>query len=365
MNNEKINILHLQTEINKICGVSKTIYYITKYHNDGFNHSILTLGGDNIKRFEDEKINVELLKSYKSKLFSLCVNTWEVIRFCQKYKINIIHSHHRYFDFIANLASKIIDVKTIVTVQSKVTGKVKFSYKSQVIIAVSNSIKNHLIKNFNIPDSKIKIINNFVVNNHNSCKNITPINKRDLNIEQTEKIIGFIGRFDKEKGVDFLLKSFKLLQAEYSSSYLILVGKGNELNSYKKFIKENSLKVKVIDQTDSMAAIYNLIDIVVLPSRVDPFPLVMLEAGLFEKIFIGARIDGIAEFIEDGNDGVLFESENVLDLKNKILRILTEYGNYSFMGKNLNKKVLNGYTSQVGISKYEKVYKELLQDKYG
>ena len=305
MHIEKIHILHLQPELNKTCGVSKTIFYLTKYHSEGFEHFILTSGGDNIKRFEVEKIKVKLLKSYKSKLFSFCVNTWEVIRFCRKYKINIIHAHHRYFDFIANITSKIINVKTIITVQSKVSGKEKLSYKSEEIIAVSNSIKNHLIKNFHIPEPKIKIINNFVVNNQSSYSNITSFNKTELDIEANAKVLGFIGRFDKEKGVDVLLKSCKVLQAEYSSVYLILVGKGSELNSYKNYIEENSLRVKIISQTDNLADIYNLIDIIILPSRVDPFPLVMLEAGLFEKIFVGARVDGIAEFIEDGKDGVV------------------------------------------------------------
>ena len=54
----------------------------------------------------------------------------------------------------------------------------------------------------------------------------------------------------------------------------------------------------------------------------------------------------------------LFEPENVLDLENKILKILNEFEYYSLMGKNLNKKVLGSYTSQVGIAKYEEVYEK-------
>ena len=84
------------------------------------------------------------------------------------------------------------------------------------------------------------------------------------------------------------------------------------------------LNAKVMNAHSEIFNYYQLIDVFVLPSRVDPFPLVMLEAGLMKKPFIGSKVDGIAELIENETDGLLFESGNSDDLVSKILKIYND-----------------------------------------
>ncbi len=335
------------------------IFNIAKYHSEDFEHYVITTGGDDINKFESASIPVTALKYSYLKLVSHVKIILKILNFCYKNKINIIHSHHRYFDFIAYIISMFIDVKTITTVHSKVGGKGRFSYKSPKIIAVSTSIKDHLMKNFGLAETRIAVIKNFVAANLTGSGENNIFSKVKLGIQENTKVLGFIGRFDKEKGVDVLLKAYQLLQCKFDLLCLLLIGNGKELDYYEKIIKENSLMVKIIKPTDNIESLYHLMDIVILPSRVDPFPLVMLEAGLFGKIFIGARVDGIAEFIKDGYDGLLFEPENYLDLKNKISKALSGEYDTLELGANLKKKVLNNYTLEKNISRYEDIYKKL------
>jgi len=89
----------------------------------------------------------------------------QIIKKCKKENIDILHAHNRYFDFLAFLVSKIITIKRITSVHSKVYHKKWLSYKSPKLIAASNSVRNHLINNFNIPVGKIVVINNFIDDN--------------------------------------------------------------------------------------------------------------------------------------------------------------------------------------------------------
>ncbi len=366
MSNEKINILHLQPELNKTCGVSKTIYYITKYHNDGFEHFILTFGGDNFKRFKDEKIYVRLLKSYKSELFSLCVNTLEVIRFCRKYKINIIHAHHRYFDFIAFFISKFIKIKTITSVDSLVNSWKILSYKSKILIACSNAVKNHLENYFGVEETKIYVINNFI-NVSEIVLSFNPTSlKKELGIPEGKVIIGYICRLDiREKGIDILIKSLVEIRKVKSNIFLLLVGGGKDEGIIRKNLIRSNLDYLILGPQENIFDYYNLIDVFVLPSNIESFGIVVLEAGLMKKPVVGSNTGGIRETIKDNNEGFLFEQGNHIDLIDKIFKILNDFEYALVMGQNLNKKVLDRYTSEKGISKYEKVYKELLLDKYG
>ncbi|GAB4150128.1 MAG: hypothetical protein Fur0015_14270 [Ignavibacteriales bacterium] len=93
-----------------------------------------------------------------------------------------------------------------------------------------------------------------------------------------------------------------------------------------------------------------------MPSRVDPFPLVMLEAGLFRIPLIGSKVDGIAEFIEDEKDGLFFEANNCEDLQNKIQKI---YNNKTFalqLSKNLHEKVIRDYDIKHFLTDYRNIY---------
>ena len=145
-----MRILHLQTELNLSCGVTKSILLIVKNSSPGFHHQIIALGGSGVSRFTAEGINPQIIKRSKVILITSVRLFFFLTSFCKRNKIDIIHSHHRYFDFLVHFISRIIKVKTVMSVQSKVYKRKRLSYKSKILIAVSESIKNHLQKEFSI-----------------------------------------------------------------------------------------------------------------------------------------------------------------------------------------------------------------------
>lgn len=360
MSEEKINILHLQNHLNISCGISKTIFLIVKNSSSKFNHQIACFDGDGFSRFHSININPFILKNFNNSTFGFVKHFIKLYLFCKQNQINIIHSHHRYFDLIAFLLSRILKVKTVTSVQSKVYNDKLFSYKSEILIACSNVIKDHLNKYFSIDEDRIKVIHNAVDSNEFVITKTRIELINEINIPDDKFMIGYFGRLDyKEKGVDILLNSFRNLSKVNKDLFLLLVGNGVDENKIREFITQNKLYAKMINSKKDIYNYYLLLDVFVLPSRVDPFPLVMLETGLMKKPFVGSRVDGIAELIENETDGLLFESGNADDLASKILKI---YNNKKYayqLAENLYSKVLGGYTIQNIIPKFEKLYLSL------
>ena len=143
----------------------------------------MTTGGDNTQTFKASKISLHILKQSKFKLFDFIKDILVLSYFCRVNRINIIHSHHRYFDFVSSFVCYFSKVRTIITVHSKVEGNKKFSYKSERIIAVSESIKMHLVKKFNISASKISVINNFIITDKVYGSNASAMDKKKLGIK--------------------------------------------------------------------------------------------------------------------------------------------------------------------------------------
>ncbi len=353
-----IHILHLHTELNLACGITRTISQIINNSSSEFEHHLIALGGDGLNRFEAFNFNPIVLSLDRFSLIGALKIYFFLLNYCKKYSIQIIHSHHRSFDTITWLLKPFLKVKSITSVQSKVYGKKKFSYKADKLIACSSNIKNHLIKNFVIDNKRIIVIYNAVNSN-------IEIKKEQLGdktgIEFDEYVIGFIGRIDfVEKGLDVLLNAFNEVIKLNPKIHLLIIGDGINSLQAEEFCLQNKSKATLISSKENIFNYYNLIDLVILPSRVDPFPLTMLEVGLMNLPFIGSNVDGISEFIENGKDGLLFESGNVEELINQIFKVYNdrEWGNK--LASNLHKKVLESYTVDKIIPQYEKLYRELL-----
>ena len=357
-----MNILHLNPRLNITCGISKTIYNICINVNNSFNYFLICFGGDAVDYFKSKGLNVTVIPRPASfvSYISLLVKLY---KFIKTNRIDIVHSHHRIFDSIIFFLRQFTKMKTLTSVHSKVYGKKIFSYKADVLIAVSKTIFNHLINYFHKKRERIYLINNFA--SIDKFENIKFDKPEVLNaVSPNSKIILFIGRLDEEKGIDILLEAIKVLQndAEGDKYFLIIVGDGKMRKYCKNFIDENNLYAATVEATTRVIDFYNITDVVVLPSRVDPFPLVVLEAGLMQKPFIGSKVDGIEEIIDDGTDGILCESGNVKSLVAAICNVLEDQELATTLAKNLHRKIINNYTADTILPKYQELYKELKRE---
>ncbi len=89
----------------------------------------------------------------------------------------------------------------------------------------------------------------------------------------------------------------------------------------------------------------------------------MIEAGSFKKPFIGGNTGGIAEFIEDGKNGLLVDPENHEQLAEKIIYLLNNPDLAKILGENLYEKVNRLCDYNKYFSEIEKIYNSLLTSK--
>ena len=241
------------------------------------------------------------------------------------------------------------------TVHSKVYGRRRFSYNSEKIIAVSNAISEHLVNEFNIYKNKITTIPNSINYDEVKITKGREILFDELKLKVGTKIIGYIGRIDiKEKGIDVLLNAFN--KVNHDSLILLLIGNGKDENFISEFVKNCKHRIIVLPETKNVFNYYNLMDIFILPSKTEPFGIVLLEAGLMKLPVIASNVDGIPEIIENNVNGLLFESENLEELAEKIEFLLDNNAIGRRLGETLYDKVIENYTTEKNIKKIEELY---------
>ena len=342
-----IKILHLYPKIDLACGISKSIYSIVTNTKEMSESYVYCLGGDSISKFERAEIKIIVHSVKKRTLLSSILIFFDLLSLVKSKEINIVHSHHRYFDLIVFIISKLISVRTITSVQSKVYGKKSLSYKSEVLIPCSYAIKRHLIDYFVVKENRIKVIHNFIDPLTLKLTVDKSTLKKEMGIQEIEIVIGFIGRFNnQEKGIDILLEAFRRISGEFSNRKLVLIGEGDDKKYITNFIDKYHLNAITLTPKENIFDYYNIIDIVVLPSRVEPFGIVAIEAGLMKKAFIGSNVDGLKEIITNGADGILSEKENVDSLAQNLKKLIENPELRTSLGEALYQKVINNFTSE-------------------
>jgi L-malate glycosyltransferase len=350
-----LNILHLHTGLNLTCGISKTIYLISKNKSPN-SHQVLAIEGDAVSKFREANIKVDLLNINRCTLTGIIKSARYIMKYVRGNNIQILHSHHRYFDLISYLVSFFCKVKRITSVQSFVYRRKLFSYKSEMLLAAGESVKKHLIDYFGINEKKINVFNNFVDTAEIPVRDNSVEIKKELNVPERAYIVGYAGRYSvKEKGIDILISAYKLFKEKHIDAILVMVGGGEDI----KKIKDLPDDILILESRKNIFDYYKIFDCLVLPSRVDPFPLTALEAGMMRIPFIGSDVNGISEIIKDGKDGLLFEKENIGMLLEKLEKYYKDRDFAKSCADNLYNKISVKYNSDSAIKKLNKIYEDI------
>lgn len=163
---------------------------------------------------------------------------------------------------------------------------------------------------------------------------------------ENRKVILFLGRIVKLKGLDYLIESFSLLEKNENKVSLMIAGDGPDRIKYEELAKKLGIKsilfVGRVSKKD-IASYYNACDIFVLPSifhkqSYDPWGLVINEAMAFGKPIIATNAVGAStDMIKDGYNGYIAKEKNVGELFESMKKILSDEEKMRVMGETSRK----------------------------
>jgi len=185
-----------------------------------------------------------------------------------------------------------------------------FSKKIDSIIAVSNGVKDSLIKIIGYKEENIFVIFNFY--------DISRIGEFVKEPSRHDKVVfGFIGRLDKLKGCEYIINSLKFINYPYS---LIIAGDGPEKENLIKLATDNNViaNIKFLGYITKPEDFYNSIDVLVIASSSEASPMILYEAQYKGKPIIAGNVIALNEFIKDGYNGFLYKYADINELASKV-----------------------------------------------
>ncbi len=191
--------------------------------------------------------------------------------------------------------------------------------------------------------------------------------RRQYGIEDDERLILCVSRIDFQKNQVLLVKAFAEFAQRFPGYKLVLIGPIN-VESYAEEIRSTAARLNISDrvllipglQPDDplLPSAYRATDMFVLPSRMEPFGIVILEAWAAGVPVIASRVGGIPGFTHSDEDVLFFEDNDQEGLLAQMVKLATDKA----LGKRLvaaGQKAVKQYSWEATVQKLSAIYASL------
>ncbi len=186
--------------------------------------------------------------------------------------------------------------------------------------------------------------------------------KDTFHTDSLTPIITCVAELHPRKGIHYLLYAAQKLGKERENIKIVIVGSGQEMETYKHFIKTYQLEeyVLLLGRRHDIPQILKSSDIFILPSLNEAFGLVLLEAMMAGLPIIATRSGGVPEIIEHQENGLLIPPQSEDAIVAAIKKLLTSPELCQKMSEKNQENVKRKFDVKGMVKKTEEVYSDVL-----
>lgn len=345
---------------------------------EGWEAMITSSGGPLVSKvLEANAHHINMNVDTKNPLW-MFLNIYKLSSLIREHNIDLVHASSRAPAWSAYFAARKTDRPFLTTFHGiyNFSESCKRQYnsimtKGDLVIAVSNFVKAHMLDNYEIGEDKIRVIHRGVDTSYFNPKNVKKDDMEAIRVKyhvpKDTPVILLPARMTRWKGHDCLVKALNIIRDK--DFFCIIVGDLGKHPQYthevKGLIQEMKLqsKLQTFGAEPDMPALYAIADIV-LSTSIEPeaFGRVAIEGQAMEKIVIASNIGGAAETVKDGDSGFHVFPNDPVELAEKIGFVLDNLGNKDLekIRKNARKSASKNFSLETMQKKTMAVYKELI-----
>ncbi|GGA88970.1 hypothetical protein GCM10008015_31860 [Flavobacterium palustre] len=250
------------------------------------------------------------------------------------------------------------------------------------IIDLYHSFSQNDSREKQLIDSAIRINKRIVISQKTKRDIISYYNKNNINQELIKRIevienavmvpeildnktnknmvIGFVGRWSEEKRPEVFLSIANMIQIEFPEIEFVMAGSG--IVSNYEVIQENGVKyLGDLFEENQIIELYRKIDLLLLPSVYEGFPMVIMEAMSYGVIPIATDVGGISEHLQNNTNGILIEnSSDEFHLATQFVKIIKMLVREGYVRDRMSKNAFEYAQNNFDIEQFNKSYQELL-----
>lgn len=245
------------------------------------------------------------------------------------FKPQAVICHLWYANTAGRIAAKLAGIKNVIVFEHNVYDRVKSRRQflldkllqgwTRKIVAVSEPVKKSLVVH-GIHAERVVVLHNAI--DTTRYESVTPANlKQEFNLPSDAIVLLAVGRLTKQKGFDVLIKAVPSLP---DTAHVVLFGIGEEEKALKELahtlIVQHRVHFGAVRQ--DIPAVLKAAKCLVMPSRWEGEPIILLEALAAGVPVVGSDIAPLRALVTENVNGFLVQEENPKALAGAILRVI-------------------------------------------
>lgn len=277
------------------------------------------------------------------------LNQWQYAYYCRKaileQEFDIVHSHEKVFAFdlmtihspcfktyitnkkgVAKGLSVLATLFSLRKIAWLLLEWIQFCwYENKLFMAVSQNVMENVIKCYGIPKNRFTVVYPGVEGPEIQITTEERAElRRKLGFEEDDKVFLFVGNEFKRKGLDTLIKAFRML--DLPKGKLVVVGDGGgRFEHYKRLTAQlvEQKRIFFVGHVREVTPYYQIADVFVMPTLSDPFGMAPIEASRFglPVIVSNANYCGAAECVNGSKEFILTDPTDELELLEKLNKV--------------------------------------------
>jgi len=229
-----------------------------------------------------------------------------------------------------------------------------FSVPDKVHLYGKSMIK--YAKKAGVKEEKITVIPTGI--NFEKFSKAQPADRKELGIKKNGFVILYAGLIVPRKGIDIMLKVVKRLSKKQKNIKLLLVGEGPEKEKYQEIAKSYGIKDNVLFKSwrKDIPNIMKSADILLLPSRGEGLPGIVMEAMASGLPVVASNIPCIPDLIDDKKTGFLCKQDDLNEFSKAVKKLAKSKNLRLNMGKTGQQKISKFKWSKL-LNNYKSMYK--------
>ena len=303
----------------------------------------------------------------KLKIFlGMLINIIPLINFIKKNNIDIVHGNDLRINLTWSLTTRLSQAKFIWH-QRTILSKSKFWKSINILcdhfIGISQAVISSAPKNINPP--KKSMVHNAFESDMQYDKELSKnLIKENISKSDNMLLLGCVGRLVPYKNIDFVIRSIpEIIRITNKPVHLLIIGDGN--NQYTSFLKNLVEELQLREYISFTGFISNPseiisgLDILIAPSSRDAFGRTIIEAMLQSTSVLVANKGGHKEIVEDGVDGLIYESNCMQSFTSKLISLIQDESLRNELANRALAKSSQKYSNKSMFSAIDKIYKSI------
>lgn len=361
-----MKVLHVNTHMN-IGGIGNYILSLAlTMKKKGVSCIVVSSGGGleaELERsgIEHRQISINTKFEFAPKVISAAFHIAGIVK---KEKIDIIHAHSRVSQVASAIASRIAGVPYVTTCHGyfKKRSRGIFDTWGTKVIAISDAVREHLIKDLSVKEDRVVLIYSGVDLSrftYNYTSSEIQAVKNELKLGPGP-VIGTIGRLSPVKGHRFLIEAMKYILPKRPDAEAFIAGDGKEKVPLENLAAsvDGGKAIHFAGSDLDTQKFLSVMDVFVFPSVKEGLGIALLEALAAGKACVASDVGGIGDIIKDGVSGLLVPPMSAHAISEAVIKLIGDEEMRKRLGEEGRAVVKKRFSLDVMAEKVIKLYGE-------